>query len=84
MPIEDLETLENKLRKRGFKRDDVLFHDCPVCSVHAVATYIIAGRTGGRDIALCHACGHSRSWRSVPGLEKREEEIGFDLKTFLG
>ena len=52
MPIADLQTLEYKLQKRGFRRDDVLLHECPSCKVKAVATYIIAGRTGGRDIAL--------------------------------
>ncbi len=84
MPVEDLETLEYKLKKRGFRRDDVFFHICEKCKIQAVATYVIMGRQGGRDIALCLECGDSRSWRSVAGLEKREEDIGFDLRTFLG
>jgi hypothetical protein len=69
--IANLDTLEYKLKKRGFRRDDVLLHDCAVCKEHAVATYVIAGKSGGRDIALCLACGHARSWRSVAGLEQR-------------
>ena len=65
MPVEDLQTLEYKLTKRGFRRDDVFLHECETCKERAVATYIIAkGRTGGRDIKLCLACGISRSWRS--------------------
>lgn len=84
MPVEDLQTLEYKLGKRGFRRDDVLLHDCEKCKEHAVATYIISGKVGGRDIQLCLACGDSRSWRSGAGLNERVEDIGFDLRAFLG
>ena len=84
MPVDDLGTLEYKLQKRGFRRDDMLLHDCPTCKEHAVATYVIAGRTGGRDITLCLACGESRSWRSNAGAETRVEDEGFDLRAFLG
>ena len=84
MPVEDLGTLEYKLTKRGFRRDDLFLHDCEASNEHAVATYIIAGKSGGRDIQLCLACGMSRSWRSVAGLEERQEDVGFDLRTFLG
>jgi hypothetical protein len=84
MPVEDLQTLEYKLQKRGFRRDDVLLHECPDCKEQALATYIIAGKTGGRDITLCLACGKSRSWRSVAGAHQREEDPSFDLRTFLG
>lgn len=84
MPVEDLATLEYKLTKRGFRRDDVFLHECESCNERAVATYIIAGKSGGRDIALCLACGVSRSWRSVAGLEDRQEDVGFDLRAFLG
>ena len=56
-PIEDLEALRAGLRKRGFKQDDPLLHDCPDCGVKAIERYIIAGRSGGRDITLCQACG---------------------------
>ena len=83
MAIADLDTLEHKLRKRGFRRDDVLLHECASCKEPAVATYVIAGKTGGRDITLCLACGASRSWRSVAGLEERVEDDGFDLREFL-
>jgi len=84
MPVADLQTLEYKLSKRGFRRDDVFLHKCDKCEEQAVATYVIAGRSGGRDIKLCLACGDARSWRSVAGLESREEDAGFDLRAFLG
>jgi hypothetical protein len=83
MEIADLEALEYKLRKRGFRRDDVLLHECTSCKEPAVATYVIAGKTGGRDITLCIACGVARSWRSGAGLEQRVEDTGFDLHAFL-
>lgn len=84
MPIEDLETLEYKLGKRGFRRDDVFLHECLDCQEKAVLSYVISGRSGGRDISLCQACGVSRSWRSGAGQLQREEDIGFDLRAFLG
>jgi hypothetical protein len=79
----ELDTFEYKLKKRGFRRDDLFIHECPDCKEKALLTYIIAGRTGGRDIKLCLECGKARSWRSVSGLEGREEEPNFDLTTFL-
>lgn len=84
MAIDDLGTLEYKLQKRGFRRDDVLLHVCEKCREQAVLTYVIQGRSGGRDIKLCQACGDARSWRSVAGLEGREEDLAFDLRAFLG
>jgi hypothetical protein len=84
MAIDDLETLEYKLRKRGFRREDVYVHECMACHEHAVLTYVTAGRTGGRDISLCQACGVVTSWRSGAGLEGREQDVGFDLRKFLG
>jgi hypothetical protein len=84
MPIADLDTLEYKLKKRGFRQDDLLHHECPACHEQAVRIYAIAGRSGGRDIRLCLACGDVRSWRSVAGLEDRAEDPGFDLRAFLG
>ncbi|MDB4953819.1 MAG: hypothetical protein JWO36_1388 [Myxococcales bacterium] len=83
MPIADLESIEYALKKRGFRRDDVLFHECTSCNVKAVATYIIAGRSGGRDISLCLECGVARSWRSNAGFGERVEDANFDLKEFL-
>ena len=80
----ELDTYEYKLRKRGFRRDDVLLHTCPDCEAKAVLTYIISGRQGGRDIRLCAECGKSRSFRSVAGLGERSEDPAFDLATFLG
>ena len=80
----ELDTYEYKLRKRGFRRDDLYMHDCPDCNAkQQVLTYIISGKGGGRDIKLCLECGKSRSFRSVAGLEAREEDPGFDLATFL-
>ena len=84
MPVDDLQTLEYKLGKRGFKRSDVYLHVCEKCKEQAMATYQIMGRSGGRDIKLCLACGDARSWRSVAGMEERQEEVGFDLRAFLG
>ena len=81
----ELDTYEFKLRKRGFRRDDLFLHDCPDCSAQKqVLTYVISGRGGGRDIKLCLECGKARSFRSASGLETREEDPAFDLKTFLG
>jgi hypothetical protein len=79
----DVEALEHKLRKRGFRRDDVLLHECASCKERAVATYVIAGKTGGRDITLCLACGVARSWRSGAGFVQRVEDLAFDLHEFL-
>lgn len=83
-PITDLEALERKLTKRGFRRIDVFLHECAACHEQAVLKYGVAGKTGGRDIALCQACGVATSWRSVAGLEDREQDVGFDLRAFLG
>jgi predicted RNA-binding Zn-ribbon protein involved in translation (DUF1610 family) len=82
--IADLETIEYKLGKRGFRQADSFFHECPSCHERAVVRWAAAGRTGGRDISLCQACGVATSWRSVPGLEAREQDLGFDLRAFLG
>jgi hypothetical protein len=82
--VPDLETLEYKLGKRGFRRNDVFLHECDECHVQAVIRYATAGKTGGRDIALCQACGVTKSWRSGAGLEQRELDVGFDLRAFLG
>jgi hypothetical protein len=84
MAIDDLGTLEQKLGKRGFRREDAYLHVCTDCNEHAVLTYVLAGKTGGRDISLCQACGVSRSWRSGVGFQTREEDKGFDLRAFLG
>jgi hypothetical protein len=82
--IADLDTLERKLSKRGFRREDAYLHDCTECHEQAVLKYVLAGKTGGRDISLCQACGVARSWRSGAGFQAREEDRGFDLRAFLG
>ena len=83
MPIDDLETIDYKLRMRGFRREDAYLHQCSACHEHAVLKYATSGKTGGRDISLCQACGVSRSWRSAAGFQQREEDRGFDLRAFL-
>ena len=80
----ELDTYEHKLKKRGFRRDDLFLHDCPDCNAQkSVLTYVIAGRQGGRDIRLCLECGTAHSFRSSATFQERVEDVGFDLKTFL-
>ncbi len=81
--IPNLEAIEYKLKKRGFKQADVLHHECPSCHEHAVRIYGIGGKLGGRDIRLCLACGACKSFRSGSGMEERAEDANFDLDTFL-
>lgn len=83
MPPADLETLQYKLKKRGFRQDDMFLHDCPACKEKAVAIYAIMGRAGGRDIRLCLACGDAKSWRAGAGMDGRVEDATFDLREFL-
>jgi hypothetical protein len=82
-PPADFDTLIAKLKKRGFHQDDVLRHDCPACNEHAVLVFAIHGRSGGRDIRVCTACGDARSWRAAAGMEERTQDTDFDLRTFL-
>ena len=82
--IADLDKIEEKLRKRGFKQTDLFHHECPACHENAVRIYAIGGRTGGREIRVCLACRDAKSWRSVAGMEQRSEDAGFDLDAFLG
>lgn len=82
-PPEDLENLIYRLGKRGFKRDDLQLHDCTGCGEHAVLTFVIMGRAGGRDIQICQACGLSTSYRSNAGLHERVQDLDFDLRAFL-
>lgn len=79
----DLDDLQAKLRKRGFRQDDVFLHECEACKEQAVAIYAIAGKSGGRDIRLCLACGDARSWRAGAGMANREADPNFDLRAFL-
>lgn len=83
MAFEDLETIEYKLRKRGFRREDGYVHECTACREKAVLTYVLS-RPAGRDISLCLACGVVTSWRSSGGLEGRTQDLDFDLRAFLG
>ena len=83
MPVENLEALEYKLTKRGFKQADLYHHECPSCHEQAVRVYGIGGKLGGRDIRLCLACGVCRSFRSGSGMEDRVEDPDFALDAFL-
>jgi len=83
MPVENLEAIEYKLTKRGFKQADLYHHECPSCHEQAVRVYGIGGKLGGRDIRLCLACGVCRSFRSGGGMEDRVEDPNFDLDAFL-
>jgi hypothetical protein len=83
MPIADLDSIEYKLKKRGFRQSDVLHHECPACHENAVRIYGIGGKLGGRDIRLCLACGAVKSFRSGSGMEERAEDAEFDLQAFL-
>ncbi|MBV8757149.1 MAG: hypothetical protein JO257_07745 [Deltaproteobacteria bacterium] len=83
MPIPELDNIIHKLRKRGFKQDDGLLHECPSCKQQGVVIFAIAGKQGGRDIRLCIECGKAKSWRAVAGMESREEDTAFDLDAFL-
>ena len=83
MPVPNLDELERKLTKRGFKQTDLYHHECPSCHEPAVRIYGIGGKLGGRDIRLCLACGVCKSFRSGSGMEERVEDAGFDLDAFL-
>jgi hypothetical protein len=82
-PVENLEAIEYKLNKRGFKQTDVYHHECPSCHENAVRVYGITNKVGGRDIRLCLACGVCTSFRTGAGMESRTEDPSFDLEQFL-
>jgi len=79
----DYETIAFKLRKRGFKLDDPLPHECWSCHERAVARWVLLSRLGGRDIDLCRACGAERSYTRRALAEERDEDEGFDVTAFL-
>jgi hypothetical protein len=83
MSTPEIETLQRALVKRGFKQDDLYFHECAKCSVRAVRKFTLQGKLGGRDIDLCLDCGHSRSWSRRDNTSDRVEDAEFDLKVFL-
>lgn len=82
-PPADLDALVHKLAKRGFRQSDVFVHECAACKERGVLVFAISGRSGGRDIRICMACGDAQSWRSVAGLEQREQDPSFDLREFV-
>lgn len=82
--LPDLEPFRTALYKRGFKREDVYYHDCPKCQKpRCVEKWLIKGKGGGRDIDMCNECGETWSWRMRPANEMREIDPDFDLKFFL-
>ena len=82
-PVVNIENIEHKLKKRGFKQTDVYHHECPSCHENAVRVYGITNKVGGRDIRLCLACGVCTSFRAAAGMEGRVEDPDFDLEKFL-
>ena len=83
MASPEIESQRRAIIKRGFKKDDLYFHECTKCAVRAVEKYVLISRHGGRDIELCCACGDARSFTRRAGIEDREEDSAFDLDAFL-
>lgn len=79
----ELDAERAAMTKRGFRRGDLYYHQCPTCKEQAVEKWELVGKPGGRDIDLCLACGKSWSWRRRPEREDREVDPGFVLWTFL-
>lgn len=82
-PVTNIEAIEYKLKKRGFKQSDLYHHECPSCKEPAVRVYGIMSKMGGRDIRICLACGDTKSFRNVAGMEGRSEDAAFNLDEFL-
>jgi hypothetical protein len=82
-PPADLDELVRKLQKRGFHQTDSFVHECTTCKERGVLIFAISGRSGGRDIRICMACGDAKSWRNVAGMEGREADPAFDLRVFV-
>jgi hypothetical protein len=70
-----------KLKKRGFSTQGTR-ESCQDCGVSAQRIYQARGRSVGRDIRWCLACGKIRSWRRSAG-DQLVEDVGFDLDKFL-
>jgi transcription elongation factor Elf1 len=80
----DYDPHRRALFKRGFRQTDPYLHPCPACKVQkSVEKWVLFGKSGGRDIDVCGACGKSWSWRHRPPSQDRDEDVGFDLTTFL-
>ena len=79
MPIPELDTIE---LQAGQARLQAERRAPPRVSRRASERgriFAISGKSGGRDIQLCIECGKAKSWRSVAGMETREEDAAFDL-----
>jgi hypothetical protein len=70
-----------KLQKRGFTTAGTR-ESCPDCGVSAQRIYTTRGRSVGRDIRWCLACGKIRSWRRSAG-DQLVEDTSFNLDKFL-
>jgi hypothetical protein len=80
----DLEAFRAAIFKRGFRQSDPLRHPCPKCNaLQSVEKWVLFGRTGGRDIDICMACGKCSSWRKRPPEDAREEDLAFDPEAFM-
>ncbi|MEZ4398986.1 MAG: hypothetical protein R3B06_03160 [Kofleriaceae bacterium] len=80
----DLEAFRRAMFKRGFRQSDPLLHPCPACKhTKGVEKWVLAGRTGGRDVDVCMQCSKVTSWRHRPLENDREEDPAFDPASFL-
>jgi hypothetical protein len=79
----DVDALERRLHKRGFKRTDGYMFECAACGNNSMLTYGIMGKSGGRTIRLCVHCGATKSWLSGAGMGSASEDPDFDLERFL-
>jgi hypothetical protein len=81
MEPHEITALVGKLRKRGFITDGHREH-CEACGQSGVSIFRLVGRTGGRDIHWCMACGKQRSFRRS-SADQLVEDADFDLAAFL-
>lgn len=78
----DIENLNYKLDKRGFRRDPRPIQ-CEACGERALFQYSLKLTSlGGRQIDWCHHCHVERAWVRRDA-EERELDPGFDLEAFL-
>ncbi|MCC6995389.1 MAG: hypothetical protein IT370_12330 [Deltaproteobacteria bacterium] len=83
MTEREMENLDRKLIKRGFKVDGVR-ELCAACGERAQRIYrLVGGRIGGRDIHWCLACDVATSVLR-DGSDALRKDDDFDLVKFLG
>jgi hypothetical protein len=79
----DIENLNYKLDKRGFRRDPRPVV-CDGCGERALFQYALKQTNlGGRQIEWCYACDLERAYTRRPDQE-RALDAGFSLESFLG